>query len=243
MNPEEYENLERVENAHWFYSGKRQIVAAWMLRGGKVDFDSLLADIGAGTGAFAQEMAKSCRVVAVDDYEESLAVLRRRLPPESVKSGSCTSVPIESNTCDFVTALDVLEHVEDDRVGFSELVRICKPGGTIIVTVPAMMCLWSDWDVSLHHHRRYDASSLRDLAAGHVIDVINLNYMNFWVFPMVWIVRKLRAILGATTGRSEDRIPPEFMNRILRKIFTWSSIQTTFRWPFGVGLILVARKL
>jgi SAM-dependent methyltransferase len=243
MRPEEYTNLERVEREHWYYQGKRQIAELWLRRGGPVSRDSTLVDVGAGTGAFAASMSAHCRVIAVDDYPQSLEILRRRLGEKSVIAASSTALPLPDGSADFVTALDVLEHVEDDQKAMSEIWRILKPGGVAVVTVPALMCLWSDWDESLLHQRRYGKCQLRRLVGEKDGKILSINFMNFFAFPAVWLARRLRES-GSTKGRerAEDRIPPAPVNEVLRKLFVWSSAQTLIQWPFGVGLLCVAKK-
>jgi hypothetical protein len=119
---------------------------------------------------------------------------------------------------------------------------VTKPGGTVIITVPALMSLWSDWDVSLRHFRRYDRRGLRKLITCCPFEVVNLNYMNFWAFPAVWLIRRMRALTGGKSGRAEDRIPPGPVNGLLRWLFIWSSCQRLIPWPFGVGLLAVLKK-
>ena len=243
MNPEEYKNLATVEQNHWYYSGKRKIVSHWMRESGHLTRDSLLLDCGAGTGAFAAEMQSQCRVFASDDYAESLAILRDRLGEERVIAASCTNLPLPDNKFDFVTALDVLEHIEDDSRALSEMYRVTKPGGMVIITVPALMSLWSDWDVTLRHFRRYDRKSLNILVDQYSFQTIILNYMNFWAFPVVWALRRLRGRGNAESKkRAEDKIPRNPFNSLLRSIFIWSSCQRFIKWPFGVGLLAVLVK-
>ena len=246
MNPEEYENLNRVERDHWYYSGKREIARRWLERlGMNPNAGQLLADCGAGTGAFAVEMLHICRVAAVDDYPESLEILRARLPSESVHQGSCTNLPFPDAAVDFITALDVLEHIEDDHAAMREMWRVLKPGGGMVVTVPALMSLWSDWDVSLRHFRRYDHASLMALMRGVSPQIVECNYMNFFAFPAVWTLRRLRGAGGQDAGggkRAEDKVPPLPVNSMLRAMFVWSSSQTSIHWPFGVGLLGVLKK-
>jgi ubiquinone/menaquinone biosynthesis C-methylase UbiE len=243
MNPEEYKNLATVEQNHWYYSGKRKIVSHWMRESGHLTRDSLLLDCGAGTGAFAAEMQSRCRVFASDDYAESLAILRDRLGEERVIAASCTNLPLPDNKFDFVTALDVLEHIEEDSRALSEIYRVTKPGGMVIITVPALMSLWSDWDVTLRHFRRYDRKSLNILVDQYSFQTINLNYMNFWAFPVVWALRRLRGRGNAESKkRAEDKIPRNPFNSLLRSIFIWSSCQRFIKWPFGVGLLAVLVK-
>jgi ubiquinone/menaquinone biosynthesis C-methylase UbiE len=245
MNPDEYQNLERVESVHWFYAGKRQIVRYWINQTHPLQPENLLVDCGAGTGIFASEMIGCCNVLALDDFEESLRLLRKRLGEGHVRKASCHTLPLADASVDVVTALDVLEHVEGDQVAMGEFLRVLKPGGIAVITVPALMTLWSDWDVTLRHFRRYTRESFLK-AVPPEFQVVHANYINVAVLPIVFIIRKWRALknrLGIKThARSEDQIPPQWLNELLRLTFVGLACQKTLQFPAGVGLIVVLQK-
>jgi SAM-dependent methyltransferase len=242
MNAAEYDNLERTERDHWYYAGKRDVVRYWLARFGPLRSDQVLLDCGAGTGRFAEEMAAHCRVLVLDDHEESLRRLRQRFSAEQVLRVSAEGIPLADHSIDAITAMDVLEHIEHDSVAVREFARVLKPGGRAIVTVPASMALWSDWDVGLHHFRRYDRRRLAALFPSSDWEILHVKYTNTLVYPLVWMVRKWRAWGRAKNApRTEDRIPPRWVNQILRSTFVGMA-----RWsrsaPFGVSLLLVARR-
>lgn len=246
MNPAEYANLENIEDRHWYYTGKRDVVRHWLQRVARLRPDQVLLDCGAGTGRFAQEMEAHCRVLVLDDHEEALQRLRRRFKPEQILSLAGDRIPLPDRSLDCVTALDVLEHVPDDRAVVAGFARLLKPGGVAVVTVPASMALWSDWDVGLHHFRRYHRAQLRALFPPEAWEIVHVNYTNVLVYPLVWVVRKWRGWRARRQGtgpeaRTEDRIPPAPINAALRLQFT-----TLAHWrvpfPFGVSLLLVARR-
>ncbi len=241
MSPEEYANLERVEREHWYYVGKRRIVRHWLRESATIGPQSKLLDCGAGTGAFVAEMQRELQCTAMDDHKESLDILRQRLRQGAVIEGTCTEVPLASDVFDAVTALDVLEHVVDDDKAAAELVRVLAPGGTLVVTVPAMMSLWSDWDVSLHHQRRYHKKSLLDLFTTLPVKIEHCSYINVVAMPLVWLARKARALGFGTSSRAEDRIPSRPINLALLSSFVALGC-SRISFPFGVGLLLVARK-
>jgi SAM-dependent methyltransferase len=241
VRPEEYSNLERVEREHWYYAGKRHIVRHWLQQSGAIHPQSKLLDCGAGTGAFAAEMQREVQCTAMDDHQESLDILRQRLPASAVIEGNCTDIPLVSNAFDAVTALDVLEHIPDDRTAATELVRVLTPGGILVVTVPAMMSLWSDWDISLHHQRRYDKNSLLELFTSLPVTIEHCSYINVIAMPLVWMARKARALGITGASRAEDQIPPAFLNQALHATFVGPGC-SRISFPFGVGLLLVARK-
>jgi ubiquinone/menaquinone biosynthesis C-methylase UbiE len=245
MQPEEYERLSRVERDHWFYRGKREIVRHWINRTMALTSDSLLLDCGAGTGLFAREMLARCHVLASDDHEDSLQLLRRNLGPEKVIAASCTDLPLPSASVDCLTALDVLEHVEDDRKAVAQFAKVLKPGGVAIVTVPALQSLWSDWDVVLHHFRRYDKSTLKQLLDQPTLSVVHLAYINVLALPAIFLMRKWRGFFPArnqNATRIEEYIPPPIMNTLLRQSFVALACQRSLSFPAGVGLLAVVRR-
>jgi len=243
MNAAEYENLDRVERTHWYYAGKRELVRTWLHRVRRPGSSDLLLDCGAGTGIFAKEMESECRVMVLDDHEEALRLLRARFRPDQILSLAGDQVPLPDGSLEFVTALDVLEHVPDDSAVVRGFHRLLKPGGIAVVTVPASMALWSDWDVVLHHFRRYARPQLRALFPEREWEVLHLNYTNVLVYPAVWLIRKWRRWFPARDGapRSEDREPAPWLNSVLRRIFVGCGLMK-LPFPFGVSLILVARR-
>lgn len=243
MNTDEYTNLGRVEREHWYYAGKRELVRRWLQRTGAVGPDSVLLDCGAGTGLFAEEMRALCRVRVLDDHAESLALLRTRFAPEEIIEGSATSIPFAAPLVDIVTALDVLEHIANDHGAAAELGRVLRPGGIAVVTVPAMRSLWGYWDEALHHHRRYTAAELHALFPADGWEILHLNYTNVVVFPAVWLVRRWqRWRRTGAASRVEDRVPPAWLNGLLQRVFVQTGLWRRPRFPFGVSLLLVARK-
>lgn len=243
MNAEEYANMERMEEAHWYYAGKRDFCREWLLRAGPPQRDDLLLDCGAGTGRFAKEMEAHCGVIVLDDHEEALKLLRTRFHTEQILSLAGDRVPLPDGSLDYVTALDVLEHTPDDRAVIHGFHRLLKAGGIALVTVPASMALWSDWDVALHHFRRYSRPQLKALFPADQWELIHVNYTNVAVYPAVWLVRKWRKWFprSGESARTEDKLPSPWVNRLLRRSFVQPALWR-FPFPFGVSLLLVARK-
>lgn len=240
MNDLEYARLARVEADHWYYAGKRRLVRALLERVRPILPDHILLDCGAGTGRFAEEMQARCRVLVLDDHEQALRLLRERFRPEQIFALAGDRVPLPDAALDLVTALDVLEHTLDDTAVVREFHRLLKPGGVVAVTVPASMTLWSEWDVALHHHRRYTRPQLRALfpAADWSLDYVN--YTNVPVYPVVWLIRKWRRLLRLPDGL-DDHPLPRWLNALLRAQFVGLALARV-PMPFGVSLVLVARK-
>jgi len=131
MDAAEYENIAILEQDHWYYAGKRQFVREWICRVRPPAARDTLIDCGAGTGLFAQEMEALCRVIVLDDHEEALRILRTRFRSEQILSLAGDRVPLPDGSLEYVTALDVLEHVPDDAAvvrRISSVAQARRPG-------------------------------------------------------------------------------------------------------------------
>lgn len=246
MNAAEYTNLEVVEGEHWYYAGKRVIVRSWLNRCGPPRAGQTLLDCGAGTGRFAQELSPACRVLVLDNHEEALRMLRARFAPDQIIGLDGDAIPLPDASLDYITALDVLEHVADDAAVVRGFTRLAKPGGLVVVTVPAGMALWSDWDVALQHYRRYNRRQLEALFDPRSWEIVHANYTNLAAFVPAWLVRKGRSLLArwhlVQEVRMEDRVPPRWINATFKRLFILTGT-TRLPLPFGVSLVLVARRL
>lgn len=243
MESQEYDNLGRVEGAHWYYAAKREFVRDWILRVQPPRPDDELLDCGAGTGRFAVEMRRFCQTRVLDDHEESLERLTRSFPADRVHKLTQGRIPLADGAVQYLTALDVLEHIADDANAVREFARVLAPGGICLATVPADPALWSDWDERLHHHRRYRRKELRRLFAEPQWDLLHINYTNVLAYPAIRLIRAWRRRFPARPGatRAEDRIPPAPLNAVLRASFR-SLAMSRLPLPFGVSLLAVARR-
>ncbi len=244
MDSAEYYNLAALERDHWYYSGKRRLVRSWIERLRSPAAGDVLLDCGAGTGLFAAEMESCCRVLVLDDHEESLGMLRARFQPGQVLVPAGGNVPLPDRSLDYLTALDVLEHIPDDAAAVRGFARLLRPGGLAVVTVPAGMALWSDWDVVLHHQRRYSRQALCALFGPGDWEILHVNHTNVFAYPAVWLLRRWRGWRGSSRAdgkRAEDRLPPRWLNVLLRAAFVGAGL-SRIPFPFGVSLLLAARR-
>ena len=244
MNPDEYAAMAMVEKDHWFYRGKRIFVRAWIRRMMPASQGKVLLDCGCGTGIFASAMEDIFQVIGMDDHEEALSYARKNLVRGNCIQGSATQIPMDDATVDVITLLDVLEHIPDDRKTLAEIYRVLKPKGLLILTVPASPALWSEWDEVLHHCRRYLIKDLMEKVRSAGMQVEHWNHTNILPYPMIFLIRKWQSALSGFSRkkRMEDRIPPSPINALLEWQFVRLACQKTIRFPFGVSLLLIAKK-
>jgi len=194
----------------------------------------------------AAEVAQTCRVIALDDHEESIALARPKIEVAGgeVLQTDLHEAALDSGCAAAVTLLDVLEHIEDDPRALKEMVRLVRPGGLVAITVPAMRSLWSDWDEALGHVRRYSRRELLELVAMPEAEVLRCAYFNTFALPVIFAVRAWRRLVPPKPGaeRAEDRIPPKLLNALLYKLLVVPSCWDWFRPPLGVSLLAVLRK-
>lgn len=246
MNPEEYQRLARIDRVHWFYRAKRAVVRHWIGRHLTLGPDDLLIDAGMGAGTWLVEMGRHCRILGLDDHEESLALARPRVQAAGgrvIKTG-LNRVGLADGCAAVVTLMDVLEHLDDDAGALAEMVRLTRPGGLIVITVPALKWLWSDWDRALHHRRRYARAELLALVKRPGVEILRCAFFNTALLPAIALVRAWRKLRPEAQGaeRAEDRVPPWPVNALLEWLTAAPACVGPCRPPWGVSLLAVLRR-
>lgn len=246
MNPEQYTRLRRIEETHWFYTAKRDLVRYWIERYIKLNKEDLLIDAGTGTGTLLVEMSGRCRLLGLDDFEESVLLARPRVESlgGQVLKADLTAVDLPDGAASVVTLLDVLEHVVEDKAALQEMIRLTRPGGLLVVTVPALPVLWSDWDEVLHHKRRYTWHGFKSLITNPQVQVLQCKYVNSILLPAILMVRAFRKLRPPPPDalRAEDCVPPKWINRCCYYSMLLPGKWNWCRPPVGVSLLAVLRK-
>ena len=238
-----------MEDVHWWFVGRRRILLQVLNRylGPDGSHARRILDVGCGTGTMLTHLAAYGKAEGVDVDEEAIAFCRER-GLHDVRHGEATNLPFADASFDLVTALDVVEHLDDDVAAFREMKRVLRPGGRILVTVPAHRFLWGDQDEVNMHKRRYVARELRDRLIQSGFDVMRTSYMNMLLFPPIAAARLLRRLerrLRPNMPQQSDfRYPaPGPVNPLLAAVFgAEGPILRRMDIPFGVSILALAQK-
>ena len=234
-----------VDEHHWWYRGRRRIIRAELDRLGLPENAQIL-DAGCGSGRTLEELADYGSVRGIELNPEAAEVARSR-DLGDVVIGRLEELPWEDSTFDLITCLDVLEHTPDDRVTLRELLRVTKPGGWLLLTVPAYQSLWSTHDEVNHHFRRYARSMLRAAAtdAGWRVErMTSFNSLLLAPAAAVRLSQRRRSRRPDTEHIPELRLGPPWLNGVLERPLLmearWLSRGRTL--PAGLSLLAVLSR-
>ncbi|HEX8237455.1 MAG TPA: methyltransferase domain-containing protein [Abditibacteriaceae bacterium] len=269
MNPQEYARMHALETQYWWFAGRRAIIASLLdsLRSRSAHGASSaeaairLLDIGCGTGAnlplLRSFAGSSGSVTAMDFSPLALQFARDQLPCDdssknlSMLRGDAQRLPFGDNSFDVATMLDVLEHLSDDCLALSEVRRVLRPGGALVMSVPAYQKLWSAHDEALHHFRRYEYHGLRRVLHGAGFSVPLLSFAMSVMPPLAWLWR--RFILPFKPRRPRDAkrhsegailpsVPPTFNRALIRYLEVEGKLVARRPLRFGTSLVAIAIK-
>lgn len=239
-----YPILFEVEESHWWHIGRRRIIASFVkeICDQVKDRRARILDVGCGTGANLMMLSEFGEAEGVDVSPDALTFCRER-GLQNVKLGAAESLPYEDHTFDLVTALDVVEHIDDDVAGLREMRRVLRPGGRVLLFVPTFMFLWGLQDDVSHHRRRYRMTELRQAATAAGLEVERTTYANITFFLPILLGRKLMRLTGIRT-ESENNINIPALNNLFGA--TLGAERHWLRYlniPFGVSGLCVARRI
>lgn len=240
MELAEYGRMHVLEARHWWFRAKRRMVyallRAWLPRGGRV------LDLGCGTGMTLQEIPPAYRGIGLDPAPEALAFCRGRGLTRLARGGA-TDLPLSDASVDGVLALDIVEHIDDDRRALAEIARVLRPHGVAVITVPAFPFLWSAHDVALHHKRRYTRATLERALADAGLAIRVGGFGQTTIFPAAVGVRLGRRWLGRGTNErsgSDVREGAAWLDELAYRLIAWEVPFIRRGWlPVGLSLVYV----
>ena len=236
-----YKEMAELDQRHWWYCARRQVLADLIRREAMPPANGRLLEIGCGTG-HNLEMLKSYGSLEASELDRCARAVANKRLPRKVKSAKLPDLSMfKRNGYDLIALLDVLEHVPDDLASLRAIHMRLKPGGALLLTVPANPWMWSAHDAAHHHFRRYTKKKLEELFLRSGLEVQLLSYFNSLLFPLVAAAR----VIGKITGKesADDQLPSAPANAILEKVFGFEKhLIGRLPMPFGVSLVAVVRR-
>ncbi|TSC69799.1 MAG: type 11 methyltransferase [Parcubacteria group bacterium Gr01-1014_70] len=243
MKKKEYANMEALDGSHWWFLGMTAIMISVLDRFISHKARVRVLDAGCGTCWFSKSLMKYGSVTALD-IEPSLEPVCKSRGVERFVVGDAVSMPFEDGMFDLVVCSEVLYHqyVKDDTQVMKEFLRVLKPGGRVLVKVPAHAYLGGAHDeVNLTRHR-YEKNEVRNLFINTGFEVEFLSYANCFLFPVIFLKRVLERVLPGELG-SDVRSVPVFLNKVLFGVLRCeATILSRMPLPQGSSIICVGRK-
>lgn len=237
-----YQQMRNLEDRHWWFKGRRAIVAS-LLQSSDLPQDARILDLGCGTGGNLAMLSEFGQVVGAELDEHAAQLARERGIAPIVRGKLPDALPLDAGAFHCVTLLDVLEHIEDDRATLEAVNTLLAPEGKLLITVPAFPFLWGPHDEAHHHLRRYRARSLRQLLEDTGYEISMLSYCNTWLFPVAAAVRLLRQVIPGGGAGAELSLPPAPINSLLAAVFASERHLLRAGMPFGISLVVLAKKV
>ncbi len=244
MDTTEFELHAKIEDAHWWFKARREIVFELIKKYIPPNHERLIAEIGCGTGGNLKFLKKYYKVIGIDSNPEAVKFATERVDCPIFLGDFQDKLSCYWKALEAVILPDVLEHVEDDRTFLKDIVCNLNPLSIILLTVPAHQFLWSNHDTVLGHKRRYSARSLRKLWEGLAVSELFFSPFNSFLFPIVFLWRTLGIPKIINRHKSDLALPFPAVNWILFKIFSLERKFLTLLPLFsGLSYICVLRKM
>jgi SAM-dependent methyltransferase len=245
MEADEYLKMAAVEDRMWYYCAlhahvRRELDRAGLGRGATV------LDAGCGTGGLIRRLAgerPEWKWTGVDLSRIACGIARQRAGATvEICEASVERLPFGDGAFDAIVSADVLYHVDDDAGALREFFRVLKPGGVVVLNLPAYRWLWSYHDEAVHSRRRYDRAEVLAKLSAAGFFAARATYWNALPFPLVVVRRKL---LPAPRSGSDVRMYAAPVEAVFRGAMAvergW--LRAVGRLPFGSSVLAVARKV
>ena len=239
---EEFRISTGLEDTHWWYLGIYNLIQELLGTPG-ADADLLILDAGCGSGGLLRALRSYPGTIGMDVAQEAL-VAARRSGADAVARGSVECLPLPDSCVDVVISIDLLSHhLCDERAALREIRRVLKPGGVLLLNLPAYEWLKGPHDRAGWNRRRYRSREVLELllAAGFCVE--RMTYRNTFLFPIAGARRLAQKVLGGTRSRSDVTPLPAWLNNLLFSVLVLETrFLRRFDLPFGLSLFAVARK-
>ena len=234
-----YDRMAELDELHWWYRARRQVLSSLIERAIPLPPKARILEVGCGTGHNLQMLEKFGSVDGIEIDDAARAIAEKRLGRGIGSSPLPDLAGVKRASYDLVAALDVVEHIDDDKATVAALASCLKPGGRLLVTVPAHQWMWSAHDELNHHKRRYSKRALRRLIGASPLKLEQLGYFNSLLFPLAVGARLAARATGR--GGGDDTLPPKPVNYAFERAFAAERrLIGAVPLPLGLSLFAIA---
>ncbi len=211
-----------MEERHWWFLARRRILATLLHALLPPSRDTLLIDVGCGTGGLTNFFSKQYTIIGVDPSADAITFARERFPSSTFIHGKAPDDVPDFSRADAILLIEVLEHIEHDRDFVHQLITAMKSGAYLFIMAPADMSLWSPHDDAFEHFRRYESlEDFRNIWKGTPISERLVSYCNRRLYPVVKFMRAMSKRRGKSWGKggTDIAVPMAPLNALLKKTF------------------------
>jgi SAM-dependent methyltransferase len=238
MEFDAYFSMAKVEAQHWWFRGRRAVLAA-TIRRLKLRPGAKILELGSGTGGNLAMLSVFGDVTAVEMHEPARALARAKHNGADIRAGYLPDGLNLTERYDLIALFDVLEHIDDDEAALVALRRHLAPGGRAVITVPAYAALFGPHDIALHHKRRYEKAELSTKLQQAGLSVQQLTFINTALLPVALAVRVAECWLRRPKA-SGNTLPPAPLNALFARLFAAEAHLLPFvNLPCGLSLLAV----
>jgi 2-polyprenyl-3-methyl-5-hydroxy-6-metoxy-1,4-benzoquinol methylase len=248
MNKSEYKKMAKLEKEYWWHQGRLHLIDEMINKHHPDKSERKILEVGCGTGETTRHLKKYGDVVGIDISEEAIKYGRLNGLKNIINSDIVTienNEELKNKKFDLIFALDVLEHIQNDKKAIKNINKLLKKDGLFITTVPAHKFLWSEHDESLHHKRRYHMYEISKKLEDNNFTISDRSYFILFLFPVIFGYRLWSNIAGRSAyPKTSYVILPKFLNYLFIKLLKIEAKMIKyFRLPMGVTIVTVAKKL
>ena len=246
MEQAEYRKHFELEESFWWFRGRREVLFGYLRQRKIPSLPLIWLDAGCGTGFNVKTFSRFGDVVGCDFSVDALRFCRQR-GLRNIARADVRQLPFSDSSFDAVSFLDVLYHkaIRDDVAVLKEANRALKPGGLLLIADSAFACLRGRHDLAVHGRERYRKKTLVPRLESAGFDVLRTGYFNFFLFPVLFLVRLAERMRSAGRGAAESDLVPvgPFVNGLLFGILKFEAfLSRRLNLPWGSSIVCLARK-
>ena len=244
VNHEEYEMMYRAEDHHWWYTGMRSITKAVLDRYVRRGQPLSILDAGCGTGSTMNYLKDYGEVTGVDMAPEAVSFCRERGLKRIGRASIC-ELPFADASFDLITSFDVVCQCEPDLANdaLAGFWRVLRPGGLLLLRMPAYQWLFGRHDELVHNLRRYTRGEVARQLREHGFAIERSSYANCLLFPIAAIKRLKDRMLPPKQECSDVSVTGGWANSLLATLLRAEApLVSRVGLPFGLTIVALARK-